>query len=281
MAEKTTNHNLSEEKFKLDQLLTQQLLKISNDEIKYITSRLPDKRFYEFAYHMLFQNKFTDLEKEWQKWKPWNIWDYPIFDLNRFNIIACQNDRYIRDKKILDIGCNIGYLSLFCLCLGCENVLGIDAREEKLNIADFICNKAKFSNHTFRKVDINHKDSVTPILNGIETIVFSGVLYHVSNHYEILRRLSDSTAETMIIENEESHEFRYESNPHIFWHQENTKSTMNGYSNYHDRILVGAPNQTWINTAMQELGWRLLKTEYFVMDIQQKKHHRCCSVFVR
>lgn len=282
MVANMTNHNLQEEKFKLDQLLTQKRLNISDEEIKYITSKLPDKKFYEFAYHMLMQNKFINLETEWQEWKPWNIWHYPIFDLNRFNIIVCQNASYIRNKKILDVGCNIGYLSLFCLELGCENVLGIDVREEKLNIADFICNKANFSNHNFKKVDINYKDSIVPVLDGIETILLSGMLYHVSNHYDILRNLSDSKAETMIIEISESHEFRDEHTPNILWHnKENTKLTLNGYSKEHNNILVGHPNQSWINMAMKEFGWRLQKIEYFVVDLEGKKNHRCCSVFVR
>lgn len=282
MVAKEISRNLAEEKFKLDQLLGQKLLKMSDNEIKYITDKLPDKKFYEFAYHVLLQkNKFTNLEKEWQGWSPWHVWNYPIFDLNRFNIVICQNARHIENKKILDIGCNIGYLSLFCLGIGCSNVLGIDIREEKLKIADFICKKANFYNHTFKKVDINQEDALSPVLKDVDTILFSGVIYHVSNHYEILRKLSHSDAKTMIIENSESHQFRNEHTPNIFWHRENTQDTMNGHSNVHDYILVGYPNQTWIYMAMKELGWTLQKTEYFVMDLDQKRHHRCCSVFVR
>jgi len=293
MAEKTktkTNYNIQEEKFKIDQLLTQELLQLSDSDISDITRKLPDKKYYEFSYHMLFNNKFDNLEKEWQAWKPWDIWTYPVFDLNRFNIIMCQNAKYIHNKKILDIGCNIGYLSLFSLYLECKHVTGIDVREEKLNIADFICNKANFSNHTFKKVNIHNCDSLNKVMNGVETIIFSGVLYHVSNHYEILRNLSNSDADTMIIENEESPEGRDKHTPYIFWHdRDNTKNMMHGYSKDHEHILVGKPNQAWINMAMKELGWKLQKTEYLVMNLEKKTNHRslvptdhrCCSVFVR
>ena len=146
MAEKTkiNDHDLQRQKFLLEQDLAQAKLGLSPSKINSIKKQLPDKKYYEFAYHMFFNKQFDNLEKQWQSWEPWEIWDYPIQDLNRFDNIIIKNIDKISGKNILDIGCNLGYLSLFCLHAGCNDIQGIDVRKNKLNIANFICTKAGF-----------------------------------------------------------------------------------------------------------------------------------------
>lgn len=270
---------LSTQKFVLDQQIQQHSLGWSDEQIKYIKSKLPNKKYYEFAYHMFTQNKFENLEQEWKEWKEWPIWNYPIYDLNVFNKILIENSKFIKNKNILDIGCSIGYHSLFCLNLECNNVIGIDARKKKLNIADFICKKFGSDRHQFRNIDINDKEMLYSVSKNIDTILFIGVIYHVSNHYEILRNLSDSTATTMIIEKMDSHKFHDSPIPNIYWEHESVSVSRNGYSEKHDEILVGKPNQAWINSVMKELGWRLIKTEHFYN--KHPSRQRAISVFER
>lgn len=278
MAAKTNNLELREKEFLINQSLAQEHLNLTDDQIQIIKDKLPDKKYYEFAYHMLLKNKFGNLDQEWQSWKPWQIWNYPIYDLNRFDKIILQNKNYIKNRKILDVACNIGYLSLFCLNLDCEKVVGFDIYEEKLKIADFICQKIGSKKHEFKKININSQQELLSVSQDIDTILLSGVIYHVANHYEILKNLSNSNASVMIIENRDTHKFYNSFTPNIYWRYESTNDIMNGYSEKHDQILVGKPNQTWINMAMKELGWTLIKTDYIVMS---DKEPRCCSVFER
>jgi len=283
MVEKTKKNDktLRSQKFFLDQQIEQQSLGLSDEEINHIKRKLPDKKYYEFAYHMLFEGKFSNLDQEWKKWQQWPIWNYPIYDLNRFNKVIIENCKFIEHKRILDVGCSIGYQSLFCLNLGCDKVIGFDARKEKLNIADFICTKFGSDRHQFYHMDINDKTMLSSVSTDIDTILFSGVIYHVPNHYEILRNLSDSSAKTMIIENRDSHKFYDCQTPNVYWEYEPVSDTMNGYSEKHDQILIGKPNQVWINTAMKELGWKLIKTEHFYMNNKHPLYPRCASVFER
>ena len=43
---------------------------------------LPDKKYYEYAYH-----KFFNPEVEYANWEPWDEWDYPERDVLRFGQI--------------------------------------------------------------------------------------------------------------------------------------------------------------------------------------------------
>ena len=93
---KTNNQsvNLEAEKFLLNQKIQQQKYNLTDKDVQDIKSKLPDKKYYEFAYNVFYQNKYSDLEQVWNTWKPWDIWDYPVYDLHRFNIIFLQNKEF-------------------------------------------------------------------------------------------------------------------------------------------------------------------------------------------
>jgi 2-polyprenyl-3-methyl-5-hydroxy-6-metoxy-1,4-benzoquinol methylase len=285
MVEKEKNNiNFQSEihKFLLNQKLTKLQLGLTDQEIEKIINKLPDKKYYEFAYHMLFKNIFVNLEEEWKKWTPLKEWHYPIIDLNRFNIIILQNLNKLHNQNVLDIGCSIGYLSLFSLHVGAKNVIGVDIRENKLKIANFICQNAQFTNYQFIKSDINNTYSLLEHCQKVDTILFSGTLYHTSNHYEILKTFSKSKAKNIIIENSEVSRFVNDHTPNIDWKQEEVHNNMNGWHESNKNVLVGRPNQAWINAAMTELGWRLCKINYFKMyKLFDGTSTRCCSVFER
>ena len=106
---------------------------------------------------MYYQNKHLNLETEYNKWQSWDEWDYPVYDLFRFNLIVLQNKKHFSNKNILDLGSNLGYFSLFSLYSGCKNVKGIDVRSSKLEISKFICKKAGYTNFSFEEKNIKFK----------------------------------------------------------------------------------------------------------------------------
>lgn len=280
MAEKTktNDYDLQKRKFLLEQDLAKAKLGLNSHQINSIKRQLPDKKYYEFAYHMFYNKKFNNLESQWRSWKPWDIWDYPIQDLNRFNNIIIKNLDKISGKNILDVGCNLGYLSLFCLHAKCSNIEGVDVRNDQLVIADFICKKAGFSTHSFSHVSIDSEDF--KVSDHVETILCAGVLSCMPNHYEILKKFTNSKATAIVIENYESPRFHHDHTPNIHWSFDNTNNPMNGFSDTgREHVLVGKPNQSWINTVMSQMGWKLKNLHNYKMDFGLKL--KCCSVFER
>ena len=66
-------------------------------ELKHLNNGLPDKKYYEFAYH-----KFFNPEVEYTSWEPWDAWDYPERDILRFGCIIKDQIPFIQNKKVLD-----------------------------------------------------------------------------------------------------------------------------------------------------------------------------------
>lgn len=211
---------------------------------------LPDKRWYEFAYH-----KFFNPEVEYDGWQPWDEWDYPERDIIRFkNIIADQRD-YIKDKRVLDLACHLGYTTLFCLHNGAKYVTGTNVRQNELDIGNEICSQAGYNNFEFLFSNLYNNQELLELCNNHDTVFFTGVLYHLNNHYPVLETLCNSTAETIIIESKvPMNEYEYNcKKPLIVWHTEKTHS-YNGW--YHDSptCFVGTPNTAWIVNALESLN---------------------------
>ena len=107
-------------------------------------------------------------------------------------------------------------------------------------------------------------------------------IYHVSNHYQLLTQLTNSKASCIIIDNSEQPEYVKSGYPHIHWKFDDLTGEdgkMRGYMKDKDKVLVGKPNQAWIDVAMTELGWNKQKVEYY--KTINSTGPRVCSVFTR
>ena len=274
------------EKFLIEQHLQKISSRMNDSEIKSIKDNLPNKKFYEFMYYAFYNNHFNNLQKAWTDWKEWDAWDYPIQDLNRFNKIILQNKSSIEGKKVIDVGCSLGYLSLFCLHLGCELIEGTDVRPELLKVADFVCNKAGYKNYKFTINNVHEYESLKQVCQYYDTIIFSGVTYHIPDHYNVIKTLSDSNAGTLIIDNSEHEDFYQKSTPHVYWGKENIdEHQFYGYQDKEQKtIIVGKPNQSFINNLLTHFGWTLEKVNYYNLNNlkgPKTSSSRCCSTWIR
>tara|TARA_A100001015_G_C14923058_1_gene685098 strand:- start:396 stop:1271 length:876 start_codon:yes stop_codon:yes gene_type:complete len=273
-----------ESNFLWTQKKQQEKYMLSDNDIIEIQSKLPDKKYYEFAYHMFNQRQFTDLDKVWKNWKPWAVWNYPVYDLYRFNTIIIQNKKFIKNKRVVDLGCNLGYFSLFSLHCGAKFVKGIDVRDKKLPIAEFICKEAGYDNVDFEKVDFSITTGMHKALEDIETIICSGIIYHIQNHHQFFKNMTQSSASCIIIDNFEDNKYVGELYPHMHWKYENTAGVVNemgAHDENNKKMLVGRPNQTWIDNTMNDLGWSRKKIEYYAPWLNDVSNTRVCSVFTR
>ena len=212
---------------------------------------LPDKKYYEFSYHKFFNPDVT-----YENWTPWDEWTYPDRDLLRFSHIIKDQIEYIKDKKVLDLACHLGYLSLFSLHNGAKFVTGTNVRKRELGIANEVCKLAGFNNYQFIMSDIyDHKELIN-LVNSHDTIILSGVFYHINNHYELLKILCQP-GKTIIIETELS---LYEKTsteidlPAMLWRFEETSESTNAYEENKDFSFVGYPNEQWITAALENLN---------------------------
>ena len=230
---------------------------------------LPDKRYYEYAYHKSFNP-----ETKYELWSPWDEWDYPEHDIERFRYIIHDNLSAIKGKKVLDVGCHLGYMSLFCLYNQCSSVTGVNIRITELEIAGEICEVAGYKNFNFLNQDIYDIEKMRLLYQTHETAIISGLIYHINNHYQFFESLSVDTALTdLIIESE----ITTTSEPSITWKSENGNANTNGFYQKNEKILVGVPSQSAIELMLTHFGWEITQIQKFNKSTSNGRNH-CRSV---
>lgn len=217
---------------------------------------LPDKKFYEYAYHKFFSENPINYES----WKPWDEWTYPARDILRFSHIIQKQLQYITNKKVLDVACHLGYISLFCLHNGCSFVTGTNVREKELAIGREIIDIAGYKNYRLIFSDLNNLDEFSKLCSEHETVIFSGIIYHIQNHYEILKKVYESSARTMIIEGLQPSNF-VDNLPVIYWKKENTLESTNAFDANKKSCFIGIPTQEWVINAAIDIGWNIVYNE--------------------
>jgi len=268
--------------FEREQNLQKIFHKLSEKNILDISNQLPDKKYYEFLYHAWFTKNTTEVKKFYEKWNEWKEWHYPIDDLVRFKKIVLDNKQHIKDKKILDIGSHLGYISLFCLYNGCQKVIGVEPRKIKHELSNFICAEAGYQNFEFVLGSTHDNFIFTDY--AIDTVILSALIYHIADHYTLLEKISKSSAKCLIIENCEKKDIAFQINPQVKWEIEKTSEGKDngGWFGNKTQSLVGTPNQPFINQIMFELGWTLQTNQYFQVQTHlPEKRLMSTSVFVR
>jgi ubiquinone/menaquinone biosynthesis C-methylase UbiE len=238
------------------------------------TTWLPDKKYYEYAYH-----KFFNPEVNYANWTPWDEWNYPERDLLRFDHIIRQQVAHIQNKTVLDVACHLGYLSLFCLHNGAKQVTGTNVRDKELSIAKEISQLAGYTNCEFLNSNIYNLEEFYKLCNAHETVLLSGILYHVNNHYQLLKTIADSSAQTLILESSIQHAIDLAEYPIINWRMENTDISTSGFEDDQSITFVGIPNHKWIEQALRQLGFKLTYNEIIEYnDPSGRRTKRCILV---
>ena len=198
---------------------------------------LPDKKYYEYAYH-----KFFNPTAEFSSWIPDNNWRYPDRDIIRFHHTIFDQLEYIKDHRVLDVATHLGYLTLFCLHNQATHVTATDVRLRELAIAKEICSLAGFKNFQMLNSDVYDLIEFRELCNKHDTILLSGIMYHLNHHYTFLHTIADSYIKNIAIETK-FFEDQYNDQPCIQWMNELSVHSTNGFFLCNDELFVGWPNR--------------------------------------
>ena len=113
---------------------------------------------------------------------------YPVLDL-------CGGS--FKGKTILDIGCNEGFWSFEALRHGADCVVGIDGRSIFVQKANFLRNVYGFHNVEFKHLTAYQ---ISKELGDFDIVFFFGVLYHLSEPVNVLRRIHSITRELLVVD---------------------------------------------------------------------------------
>jgi len=264
------------EVFLSEQELQKEIYNISDKDVSNIISCLPDKRYYEYAYHKFFSKNDT---LKFNKWNDWKEWSYSIQDLIRFKNIILDNEEFIREKTVIDFGCHLGYLTLFCLHLGSKFVKATNIRKKYLDIAEEILIAAGYNNTNFEllNTDIHNYQTNINLCKDIDTVLLSGIIYHIHDHYNVLESVTKNKPKIVIIEIKETKNTLNTNYPMIDWKVEDAANPVNGSNSNYDTVLVGFPNSKWLDLAMEQLNYMKINESLFEMVL--RKYMRSSHVY--
>jgi tRNA (mo5U34)-methyltransferase len=101
----------------------------------------------------------------------------------------------LSDKTVLDIGCADGGYSIAAMQRGARSVLSID---EQLTVGMQFLLKHKLFDLEYKRIDLFSKEFAA--LPMFDVIIFAGVLYHVQDPVDALKRVGSKTRELTILE---------------------------------------------------------------------------------
>ena len=179
----------------------------------------------------------------------------------------------IHNKKIIDIGCNFGYWSMFAHNNQCANVLGVDVRPENISIATLMQQQLAIpdTHMNFVQSDLHQHAQTAQLCADRDTVFLLGVMYHVHDHYDILKSLCQPSVTSLVIMTREADQVIDSDMPLIWWKYEPAFELVAGFHEDRDTVLVGYPNTVWFDLVMAELGFaRTASTRYHEFISQQR-----------
>lgn len=216
---------------------------------------LPDKKYFEYISH-LYHDKLIPLEN-------WDCSDkdYPDHELQKFTNLLENNQQYIKDKKILDLGCHSGYIAYIARHLGASSVTGLNARAKPIDVANYFFKQLNQTNYKFIKGNIEDFRLLETLCNKSDTVILSTVIEHLRNPEYVIRTITNSKAKNILIEStivEDS-----TSDARLYYFLQDLKFDFNVFDD-RPKSLGSCPNQRFLETILYYHGWKI--TNYVKYD---------------
>jgi 2-polyprenyl-3-methyl-5-hydroxy-6-metoxy-1,4-benzoquinol methylase len=216
-----------------------------------------DLRFYEFV-----NKKLTNKNVNWAP-ETFSGYKMPYAFKSRIQSQLIDNVEFIKDRHVVDLGCERGQFLFPCTALGCASVTGVQPLEDYnhvINEALAHLNLQTQASAVYGNVyDLNYLKNQ---LVGKDTVLCLGLLYHLNHHYQFLQTISSSDVSALIIDisiqNKHMLDFYCSNTPDIRYWYEKHGVDINGWellSTTNPNTFVGTPNAAWIINCLTHLGW--------------------------
>ena len=216
-----------------------------------------DMRFYEFVNKKLTNKNVV--------WEPQTFCEYkmPYAFKTRIQTQLVDNIEFIKDRHVVDLGCDRGQFLFPCTALGCASVTGVqplDEYNDVINQALTHLNLEKQASAVYGNV--YNLDLLKSQLDGKDTLLCLGLLYHLNHHYQFLETVSHTGITALVIDisiqSKHMLDFYCNTEPGIRYMFEKQGVDVNGWElspATDSNTFVGTPNAAWIINCLTHLGW--------------------------
>lgn len=255
---------------------------LSVEDYQLLLNNLPNFKTYEKMYSMYHAGGKTSAFsiKHMQKFiplknhSPLEIFDYPVEDVIRFNKILYDNKDVIENKNILDFPCMVGYMSYISLMYNAKYVKMRDIYEFKLSIAEKCIREEKFSNFDVALGDIYNLENLSQDLENIDTVLMAGIFPHITNHVDIIKTITDSNAQNIIIDSSLiGLIYEHRDLPLAMIYAEPTADDMNIIKTDSNRKyeLIMNITEPYLTRILNFYGWEKIRCSYYQPKILRKE----------
>lgn len=179
-----------------------------------------------------------------------------------------DNTYVVKNQKIIDFACNSGDWSFFATQNQASNVVGLDIRTDNILLANSV--KQDFdltdSQVQFLHGDIHDYTNNTNLCADRDTVFLLGIMYHVHDHYEILKSVSQPNIKHVVIETG----IYLNERPTIWWKTESTFERVAGWHQNQQEVLVGYPSIQYLNLIMSLLGFENIAQDTYDINVSRQ-----------
>lgn len=219
--------------------------------------------------HNFAPDLWFDKNVNYESWTSAGITSYPLYDVIKAHYLINKNQDILLHKRILDFPSHFGQWAYWMGKLSPQHLTLADVRPALVSLAKEYMNLLPWAKHVTSVIEADfHNYAVnTELCRDFDTLIFAGALYHVHDHFQILKSFADSKIANIIIETTMTTsrgpmaQFDY---PYMEWDEETTNLIGNGWFESQSSISVGYPNSKWIDQTMSQLGYhRTRNVDYF------------------
>lgn len=178
----------------------------------------------------------------------------------RINYQIGKNLDLIRDKKVLDLAMSWGHFTYPMLYAGATHVTATDIRSSNITaVVAALQHVWPTDNVDIELHDINRHELFADWYSHADTIHLSGIIYHISNHFDLLRALSKLPASAIIIDTIVPHRKVYfDPTSTMTWYTEQQSDQLAGIDCMLPNVnYAGFPNQRWLYDVLSLFGWHV------------------------
>ena len=188
-------------------------------------------------------------------------WQLDAFDVARLKFTVVDNIDAIRHKKVIDFGTHVGLIGAMCLHNDADHVIVTNVKSDFLSIADEMLHLNNPLRHRFRAVlsNINDLGETEALCYDRDTVILAAIMNIVTDHYGIIRAVTQSRPRTVIIQNWHPPVIANHPAPLVYRWLEDTTVAWKGVHATEAETRVGCPNQAWFDTVLGDFGYTLSK----------------------
>ena len=208
----------------------------------------------EFAWHYWLNHRNKDPYKVLANWQS-SDWQPDEFQRFLFEHLYLANKNYIKNNKVIDLGCYIGVSSYTIMETGAAYVTGIDIQNEVTKFAPIILEKGGYTNCSFITADT---DTMLELPKDHNVIISSFFVRQVMEHYHLFEIIKNSDCQTLIlwdsIDNEKQLKHWHSKHPDVLLVEGNFTGTS-------QHVKKGMPNKKYILDTFKD--WTVRRDDMF------------------